>query len=523
MVVGNGLAGMKADSNTLLENATWPALVVDHSGVIRAVNQAAVAVFGTILEGESPLLASLWPVGAESPPEQFLVRLDRAAGAALPLKLKVKGGQVLSFQCFGCAQTRDGNRSFTLQLFRDGHAPPAAAAEIPGGAVRHPATPDGVPSGTDPAAHRQKLECALQLSRTVALDFNNALTSILGHTSFVLGKMPADHPWRPSLMEAEKSAQKAAEISHDLAAFSRQEKDGRGRAEGNLNQLLRQTVALFEARGIAGLAWEVALEPRLHAIQVDEAKMQQALMKILENAVEAVPDPGLIRVRTSNHVVWEPQRDENVELAPGAYVCVEVSDNGEGISLDVLPRVFEPFFTTKAGHRGLGLAWVYGIVTNHGGSVAVSSPPAQGTSVRIYLPAMEALVFDQPLTDDALTGSETILLVDDEPILLTLGQTILSDFGYRVLTAQSGARALELYTQLAGEIQLVITDLVMPYMSGRELIEQLRARNPGVRVLQCSGFVRPAGGGEQDLYLQKPFTSQGLLRKVKQALTTTGS
>jgi CheY-like chemotaxis protein len=202
-------------------------------------------------------------------------------------------------------------------------------------------------------------------------------------------------------------------------------------------------------------------------------------------------------------------------------VCVEVSDNGCGIEPDVLPQVFEPFFTTKgrAEHRGLGLAWVYGIVTNHGGGVAISSQPDVGTSVRVYLPAEKRLVQDHDVACTDLSGNQTILIVDDEDLLLTMGKAILSAYGYRVLTANGGQKALEVLSHKDTPVDLVITDMVMPAMSGRELVEQIRRLLPDTRILCTSGYVGPVGQNNDGAYLQKPFTSQELLLKVKQALT----
>jgi nitrogen-specific signal transduction histidine kinase len=370
-------------------------------------------------------------------------------------------------------------------------------------------------------AQKQKLECALQLARTVALDFNNALTSILGHTSLVLSKMEPNHPWRGSLIEVEKSAAKAAEIANDLGTFSRQEKEARGQAAGNLNLLLQRSVEFFQQNaGSEPVAWTLQLDRKLFAAKFDEAKMQQAFMKILENALQALRERGRVTVQTRNIELAEPTQDRNVQLAAGAYVCVEISDNGCGIEPEVLPRVFEPFFTTKRGasHRGLGLAWVYGIVTNHGGGVAISSKPGAGTSVRVYLPAEKKLVRDNGLASDDLNGSQTILMVDDEDLLLTMGKTILSTYGYRVLTANGGQKALDILSQKDTSVDLVITDLVMPAMSGRELVEHIRQLSPAIRIICTSGYVWPAGQENDGAYLQKPFTSQELLLKVKQAL-----
>src|SRR5205085_4387043 len=170
---------------------------------------------------------------------------------------------------------------------------------------------------------------------------------------------------------------------------------------------------------------------------------------------------------------------------------------------EILPRIFEPFFTTKktGGHRGLGLAWVYSIVTNHGGSVAVSSEVGKGTCVRIYLPAQKKVVKDRSHKVDDFTGDQTVLMIDDEDLLLTMGETVLTSYGYRVLTANSGQKALDLFYRCAEEIDLVITDLVMPQMSGREVLERLREHTPDVKIICASGFMR-TGADDDDFYLQ---------------------
>jgi CheY-like chemotaxis protein len=180
--------------------------------------------------------------------------------------------------------------------------------------------------------------------------------------------------------------------------------------------------------------------------------------------------------------------------------------------------VFEPFFTTKpVPHRGLGLAWVYGIVTNHGGVVAITSPPDRGTTVRIFLPAQEQTLVDQPTQVSELRGGETVLVVDDEEMLLNLCQTVLSSFGYRVVLASNGVQALDLVARMPAEIDLVITDLVMPGMSGRELMDRLRLQAPGIPLVCMSGYsIGDSAGGAT--YLRKPFTAQDLLRKVRESL-----
>jgi signal transduction histidine kinase/CheY-like chemotaxis protein len=497
---------MKSDVAFVLESAAWPALLVDGASTIRRANAAAMSLFGAALAGEAPRLAAVWAPDNSSTADQFLAVWERSAAPTMPLKFRSQGGQPVGYLTSICAFTKDGQKYFVLQLLRESAS---AAAEV---------KPAG---GEASLAHKQKLDCALQLARTVALDFNNALTSILGHTSLVLSKMEPSHPWRGSLIEVEKSAAKAAEIANDLGTFSRQEKETRAQAAGNLNPLLQRSVEFFQQNaGTNPVDWTLQLDRKLFAAKFDEAKMQQAFMKILENSIQALREQGRITVQTRNIELAQPTQDRNVQLAVGAYVCVEISDNGCGIEPDVLPRVFEPFFTTKRGasHRGLGLAWVYGIVTNHGGGVAISSQPGVGTSVRVYLPAEKKLVRDEGVTSDDLSGTQTILMVDDENLLLTMGKTILSAYGYHVLTANGGQKALEILAQKDTAVDLIITDLVMPAMSGRELVEHIRQFAPATRIICTSGYVWPAGQESDGAYLQKPFTSQELLLKVKQAL-----
>ena len=487
---------MKQDISFALEHAGWPALVVDPAGVIVRANPAARKCFGPALQGTTPSLAAFWAAENSAPPDEFLAKWEHSPNPVVSLKLRVQGDAVVGQTALLCSLKQDGGRLFLLQL---------------------PAEP--VSAGDAGLAHKQKLDCALQLARTVSLDFNNALTSILGHASLVLSKMEVGHPWRASLLEVEKSAARAAEIANDLGTFSRQEKEARTQAAGNLNQLLQRTVEFLKQNTLGqDITWSLLLERRLYTAKFDEAKMQQAFVKILENAVQALRDGGRISVQTRNLDLTEPTQDRNARLAAGAYVCAEISDSGCGIEADLLPRIFEPFYTTKKhkGHRGLGLAWVYGIVTNHGGGVAVSSQPGVGTSLRVYLPATKRVVKEPAVAED-LRGNQTILIVDDEALLLTMGQTVLSAYGYRVLTANSGARALEIMQQTQPPVDLVITDLVMPHMSGRDLVEQIRRIAPTTQVICTSGYVRPVSQEEESNYLQKPFTSQELLLKVKHA------
>jgi len=499
---------MKSDVVFALEEAEWPALLVDGSGVICHANKLAINLFGPALASGSAPLMGIWSPENKQRVEEFLATWEGGPATRIPVKFQTVAGVLVTYAASICAYGEGEQLRFLLQLFKEN----AAAAEVKS------------PAADASLAHKQKLDCALQMARSVSLDFNNALTGILGHTSLVLGKMELTHPWRSSLLEVEKAAARAAEIANDLGTFSRQEKEAKAQPAGNLNPLLQRCVEFFKQNpGPEPIAWKMQLERRLFAAVFDDLKMQQAFLRILENSVQALQGDGRIVVQTRNLELSEATQDRNVQLAPGAYVCAEISDNGVGIEPHVLPRIFEPFFTTKreAKHRGLGLAWVYGIITNHGGGVAVSSELRRGTSVRVYLPAEKRIAGETvagPRTDD-LRGTETILVVDDEDLLLTMGQAILTSYGYQVLLANSGQKALELLSEKNGGIDLVITDLVMPGMSGRELVEEIRSRSPDTPILCTSGYVWPTAQTSERGYLRKPFTTEEFLAKVKQALS----
>ena len=276
------------------------------------------------------------------------------------------------------------------------------------GRLGQPADHLGVGNGT------AKLRAIAQLTRTVAMDFNNALTSIMGHATHMLAQMPVDHPWRGSVQQIEKAAERATQVAFDLSSISREEKEAQPDTSGNLNKLIRKLVDQHKSRAAAAVAWRVNLENRLFSASLNETKFTQAVEKILDNALEAVGPEGTVSISTQNRDLAQPLDDGRITLPPGTYVCLEINDTGPGIPPDVLPQVVDPFFTTKRGHRGLGLAWAYGIVTNHGGSLALTSPSGQGTTVRIYLPAHRKTLEEGALADEDLRGDQTVLIRSEE-------------------------------------------------------------------------------------------------------------
>ena len=505
---------MKPEVVFALENAAWPALLVNAGGAVLLANVAAKLVFGPALDGQPANLAAIWSPANGGTPAKFLAEWEQSPAPLVELKFRAAGGLEKKFSAAVALLANASGKWFVLQLLTLPE-PPAPAKPVESKSEFRGAAAD--------AALKQKLDCALQLARTVSLDFNNALTGVLAHTSLLLGKAELGHPWRRSLLEVEKSAARAAEIASELALFSRQEKESRRAPTGNLNTVVGRCMDFFRNASGPRLAWRLTQERTLFEARYDEAKVQQALTKVFENAVESFgpKDAGQISVQTRNVELTQATQDRNVRLAVGTYVCLEISDNGSGIEEAALPRIFEPFFTTKhPPHRGLGLALVYGIITNHGGGVAISSQVGKGTSARVYLPAERTFVHDSLPADQELHGTGTILVVDDESLLLTMAETILSDFGYQVLTANNGEKALQVLAQPGTRVNLVITDLVMPGMGGRELIERIRQQGLEMPILATSVYVQPDDKHTHAGYLQKPFTSTDLLRRVQAALTT---
>ncbi len=505
---------MKIDEEMFINHLSWPVLVTDESGFIKEANRLAIKKFALRIADRPSLEATIWSKSNQLRPNDLLNKVKSNGQSCFDVSLTEtkKGDQ--RYQLWISPFTQGGDSSLFLQAIPMGSESDSENQEIP---VVKPVAGIGVGS-----AVKQKLDCAMQLTRTVALDFNNALTSILGHTSLLLGRNTDDDLTRQSLIQIEKSAEKAAEITNDLAAFSRQEKDGPTRVSGNIHDLLHRTIEIFESSNQPKINWNLNLEDELYAAKFDEAKIQLALMRVFENSLEAMGSEGWVSITCGNRVVDSAFNEGEVVINSGRYVYICIEDNGKGIAPEDLPRVFEPFFKTKTAskNRGLGLAWVYGIVTNHGGNVAISSEVGQGTSVKIYLPAEKTLVKKGGPSDEMYAGNQKILMVDDEELLLTMGQTVLSSFGYDVVTTTAGQEAVEILSKPDSEIDLVITDMVMPHMSGRELMERIKQISPDMPIICSSGYVRPSSDQEDsDYFLKKPFTSQDLLRKVKRLLS----
>jgi two-component system cell cycle sensor histidine kinase/response regulator CckA len=372
----------------------------------------------------------------------------------------------------------------------------------------------------------QKMEAVGRLAGGIAHDFNNVLTVVKSFTEFLLEDLEESDPRRADVQEIAKAADRAAGMTRRLLAFSRRQVlqprqlDLNG-VIGGMERMLQRLIG-DDVRIVT------ALDPALLPVQADPGSLEQVILNLVVNARDAMPNGGTLTIETHNARLDRP--DANWAIQPGPYALLAIRDTGHGMDAATQARVFEPFFTTKGQGEGtgLGLAMVYGIIKQSRGHVWVNSKPDQGTTFTIYLPqvvAVDPLPEAKPVAAPSTAGGgETILLVDDEEALRSAARRALVRAGYRVIPAVDGPDALRLYMENTGTpIALVVTDVVMPGLGGRELVGRLKIMSPDLRVLFVSGYteegVRKQGvlqpGTE---FLEKPFTPEKLLRKVREIL-----
>jgi two-component system cell cycle sensor histidine kinase/response regulator CckA len=367
----------------------------------------------------------------------------------------------------------------------------------------------------------QKMEGIGQLAGGVAHDFNNILAAMMMHTE--LAEMMAGLPEAAyeKLRQLRGFAERAANLTRQLLLFSRRQV--MQPRDLDLNDALMVTGRMLQRLIGEDVQLRLNLYPRALLTHADPGMLDQVLMNLVLNARDAMPGGGTLLVETAEKTVAAADAGRNQDVAPGRYVCLRVSDTGSGIAPEHLLRIFEPFFTTKEPGKGtgLGLATVFGIVRQHGGSIAVQSTLGRGTTFEILLPAVAHAAPEQAAAPStAPRGTETVLLVEDEPIVREAITTTLERAGYRVLHAANGPQALKLWEQHRDAIRLLLTDIVMPQgMSGRELAARLRTSDQALRVVFMSGYSPEMAGRQagQD-FIQKPYSSQQLLETVRQAL-----
>ena len=375
----------------------------------------------------------------------------------------------------------------------------------------------------------QKMRAIGQLAGGVAHDFNNLLTTILGYCELIQRKLPSNDALRGYVDEIAMAGQRAAALTSQLLAFGRRQI--LRPLPVDLNAVIEDMDKLLR-RLVGDVQLETRLDPKLATVRADQGQMEQVLMNLVLNARDAMPSGGRVTVETRNQWIEAGSAPEQTGLAPGAYAVVAVSDTGVGMDAAVRAQLFEPFFTTKEKGKGtgLGLSTAYGIVKQSGGGITVQSEPGRGSRFEVYLPTakvtdLPAQRAAEPGPQDAAPagGNETILLVEDDATLRDLTQRVLEERGYRVLTAPSGIDALAMVERIREPIHLLLTDVVMPRMSGAALAEGVRDRNPATRVVFMSGYtdeaaVRQAAAGGGIRFIQKPYKPEGLLSTIRAAL-----
>ena len=366
--------------------------------------------------------------------------------------------------------------------------------------------------------HSQRLDAVGRLAGGIAHDFNNLLMVITGHSQMLLEAINPSDPAHADLEQVIKAAERATDLTQQLLAISRRQAVRSTLL--NFNALVRDMERML--RRVLGEDIELVttLNPDLQPVRADSGQIEQVVLNIALNARDAMPGGGKLTLLTCGAEVTEKSVGEHPGLAPGSYVVLSVADTGSGMDPSVRSRVFEPFFTTKKHGTGLGLSTSYGIVKQTGGDIWVESQPGSGTTFRIYLPAAEQALEPAavPQISRLLQGSETILLVEDEEGVRRIVETMLKRRGYNVLSSASSSEAIAIAEGHPGAIDLLITDMVMPGMSGRQMAECLTDQRPGMKVLYVSGYGDAIGSQAGAAFLQKPFSTEELAVKVREVL-----
>ena len=381
-------------------------------------------------------------------------------------------------------------------------------------------------------SEKKRLETQLQQARQlkslgtlaggIAHDFNNLLMGVLGRASLMRLDTKSSHPHYEHLQEIEKYVISAAELTKQLLGFARS-----GKYEvkpTHLNHLIEQNSRMF-GRTKKEITIQCKYQKDLWTVEVDQGQIDRVLLNIYVNAWQAMPSGGELYIQTDN-VTLDEEFVGPHDVKPGNYVMICVTDSGIGMDESTLKRVFDPFFTTKAKERGtgLGLASAYGIIKNHDGIITVYSVKGQGASFKIYLPSSDKAVAPAAdLRPGVPGGTETILVVDDEEMILSAARAMLEKTGYRVLTVEGGRKAVSIYEADQADIDLVVLDMVMPDMSGGDTYDWLKKINPAIKVLLSSGY-SINGQAEEILdrgcngFIQKPFTMKDFSVKVREIL-----
>jgi len=372
----------------------------------------------------------------------------------------------------------------------------------------------------------QKMEAVGRLSGGIAHDFNNLLTSILGYSQMLLLEVDENHPFREKIGSIYAAGERAAGLTRQLLTFSRRQVLEMKVVDPNL--IVEELTRMLQRLIGEDIELSIVCRPLHGNIVADAGQIEQILMNLAVNAKDAMPRGGRLTIETDAAILDEEYAGQHSGVTPGPYVVLTVTDSGEGMDREIQEQIFEPFFTTKEPGKGtgLGLATVYGIIQQHNGHVYVYSEPGRGTTFRLYFPKVDVRpdpVVDKARVSDIPRGNEVILVVDDDPAIRRLVFDCLQPLGYNVLVASGGREALEISDSFESTIHLLLTDVVMPGMNGRELAETLAHQRAGIGTIYMSGYTDDVVVHQGILnadtnFLPKPLMPSSLARKIRQVL-----
>lgn len=494
----------------LFDANPYPMLIFDLDTLeFLAVNDAAVHQYGySEHEFLNMIIKDLWPVDDVVTTAKKLSDLREGLNTPGLLRHVKKDGVIIDVEVI-THQIKFAGRNATLSLALD--------------VTDRRKTEEALRWSEEQLRQSQKMDAIGQLASGVAHDFNNLLTAIMGYSDLLLQDQTLDGRTHDGLQEISKAAHRAESLTRQLLAFShRQVLQPRVL---DLNVVVADMKKMLHRLIGEHIDLKSNLATGIASVKADPGQIEQVILNLAVNARDAMPSGGELCIETANVVLDKANTQQHPGVKPGAYVMLAVTDNGIGMNADIQSHIFEPFYTTKVrgAGTGLGLATVYGIVKQSGGGIQVHSEEGVGTTFRIYLPQVEDEVQPmviEPSKGSSQTGTETILLVEDEEIVRNLASQILSERGYQVLEADHPEQALKISAQFDRPIDLILTDVIMPGMNGKELVKTLCSQRPGIKVLFMSGYTDESilqldVSGPGAKFIQKPFNDEALLEKVR--------